>query len=278
MRYKLLRHERRRLKESGSWTGGFGGTGVGLASAEQQIPLLAELAAGYWLTVGGVAAVGLGAVCWTTAFLLPQRYPRCNDLDIRDARTDEIADIHNRLAQYTGSALAPLDERLAIHERNPKCFQVIFSKLDQDTEIKEGRLIVYPLGVDAWRRIQAGEITGKDIVASDIVKRFSSAKALYISFAEGDDFSARGFVVEMIKDMIADCAVPLATRPTTREALALVKKLGLKQVNGDDPELNTLCWQEHDTMMSRAEQFNRGKSKSPAGKLRELAARLNPLG
>ncbi|WP_438728673.1 hypothetical protein ACR9YC_00590 [Parasphingorhabdus sp. DH2-15] len=252
MHIKIVRLQRDKLLKTGKKCTYFGSFSVALLPLSQIISPPASTIFDYGLRYSALVLILFAALTWLAAKITPQRYPRRDELCIRTAREEELEYIHNSLKKYTGTLLAPISTRIDIFRKNPDCFRIIY-EIDQS---RHGILIILPIRKDAWESIQAGRMIGRDITPNHIVKNFEQATALYISFAEGDDFSSKGFLLEMLRDIIKKYELPIGTRPTTAASLRLVKKLGFKKLNGDMPTLNDFCSAQFTTIDEHASRVN----------------------
>ena len=241
-----LRHKRV-LKNGGAGVFSTTGTASWLTSETAAFPLVGP----YLAPILATSMLAAGAA-WATSHLCRTVFGPDDDLDSRPATAREVGLIHDELQNYTGSLLVPLDERLEIHRQNRRCFTIIYHDSDRG-RIKDlaGMIIVYPLRKPAWRAMFDGKLTGRDVRASHVVSRWSSAAALYISFACGDDFTSRGFVMRELGKIVTNYEAPVATRPTTEPALKRVREIGFRTFSGEEPVMNEICWIDYARLKNR---------------------------
>lgn len=229
----LTKQKKDKFERGGLIASGVFGALAGGAAAVTLVPAAIGLTA-LALASFGVAIYGFAAREDVTRFAR---------LSFRAASPDDLDRFHARLATFT-SSVVPLSERHKISDKNSKCFRVIEDIRDDDWRRSVDILALYPLTQAAVDEVLKGKIRGSDIRAEHVAKSFRTALGLYVSFAEGVSFTTRGLIIREIEKTIAEIRrrpLPVATIPTTPEALVLVTNKGFIGLDGGPPRLKEVC-------------------------------------
>jgi hypothetical protein len=233
---------KRRLRDWGGIATGVFVAGAGIAS----IPTL-HFAISPWIVDGQAVAAFLGLFTSMAGIFIPEKIDFWTTYQCRTLESSELDGLHKMVARYAGGALVPIDAKIKIRSVNAECFKII-EEISEDRMSRKivGYIMIYYLKQDAVQRVLAGQIHGAHVVYKDIVSVRGAASGVYIGFIWGEDTKSRAATLRhadiLIRNIRRRKNFLIFTRPTTKEALAAVKRRSFKTVIGDgEPGIGLVC-------------------------------------
>lgn len=162
---------------------------------------------------------------------------------VRDATAHDLSVFQTQLARFTPN-LVPIEDRLAISRKNTGCFRVIEDVRNEEWRRSLDILAVYPLNDNAMSDVLSGKMRGADVRAKHVNKSFAGAAGLYVSFAEGKRPSTKFLIIRELQKAVEKVRrrpIPVATIPTTPDALRVTSKHGFKDLEGGSPQIGRVC-------------------------------------
>jgi hypothetical protein len=186
-----------------------------------------------WIQAGlallGLIILGIGLV-------LPGPKRGWSTFHCRPLAASELLLIHQKVAEYAGGYLVPIDRKMAIHNVNPGCFSALEEVSPGGlTRSIVGFIMIYPVNLETARKMMAGQSHGAHVMADDVVKPQGRAAAIYVAFMWGADRWSRASTIKHVQALIdktpKQSPFRVITRPTTREALRTVTRRGFRPLS-----------------------------------------------
>lgn len=227
-------------RKLGTWLIAAGALFIGIGSAEAQVEkLVSGRLPQYWgsvLAILGILCVSVGVLLW-----LMSRVPTpiiWKDYECHKAQKKDLDLIYDFAKQHFGDDVSTIEIMNRWYGKNPSTFFVIITEKRASFEVRKrmvGYFCALPLTEPALRKIESGEIKGRDIPNEYIARIRRECRAVYIGGMAAKGLRAKAALLAVLHKEFtsgkSQWAKTFYTRPITKDGVRVAIKKGFTAID-----------------------------------------------
>jgi hypothetical protein len=225
-------------RKHSAWLIGVGAVLVGIGAAEVQVEkLLSGRLPQYWasvLAILGIVCVVVGVILWLMSLV---RWPiTWRDYECHKARLKDLELIYEFAKHHFGDDVSSLETMKRWYGKNSSVFFVIITEKRTSFEVRRrtvGYFCAIPLTESALRKIETGEIKGREIPNEYVARVRRECSAMYIGGIAAKGLGAKGALLAVLHKQFTSnkWAKIFYTRPITNDGLRIAIKKGFTAID-----------------------------------------------
>lgn len=203
------------------------------------------------IIASAIVLFGSVILIWGWFSIEKVRKSRLSFLSTQLIKVNELDEIYELIAEYSGGSLVPKDRRETIYNLNKEGFILIVesSKIGASSN-KLGIIILYPLRKSGVEFLLQVGTTGGQLKPLHISRTNGRPSGCHIAFVWGDGNITKAKCINVLNEMISrwsrktKSSFYVFARPTTEEALRALKRRGFKPRDTAQRSLGSVYVQE----------------------------------